>query len=287
MLSQKLDTYISTEQHKQKVQGKDFEIEVHQDFVTVTTKPQEHSNMLQSKSFRVEKDVIVLISERNNGLSSVDCNWLWRNPTHFEYLTKEQAEELKQVVEQLAQTKRSLNMQDSTLKGIRVGNQVWCDQNLGIDIGEECALPRHNGNEIHTMGRLYSYEGVEQINTMYKNWRIPTKQDYKELFAYLSHNVWNEITKNMKFKMSGFNTKRLSVDEFEQFLEQDPSLRVLSGGFYWTSDIYSSHEDSERPKSRTYVQLNKLSGKISFEESQCSNQNMLSLRLIRSAKPIG
>jgi uncharacterized protein (TIGR02145 family) len=281
MLSKKFETLISSEQQEEISVKKDFEIEVRKDYVTVTTAPQSHSNMLQSKSFRVEKDVIVVISEMQDGLYAVDCNWLWRDPTNLEFLTKAQAEELKQVVEQIAQTKRSLNMQNSRLKGIRVGNQIWCDKNIDMDIGAECVLPAKNGNEIHSLGRLYSYDGVEQIEAMYKNWRVPTEEDFSELFEYLATNTWTELTKNMNFKLCGFHTKRLSSEEFDQFLEQDPSLRIYFGGFYWTSEILSKQEHSNRPKSRKYLYLNKLNAKLSFEESQCSNHNMLSLRLIK------
>ncbi|MBO6792623.1 MAG: hypothetical protein JJ895_01840 [Balneolaceae bacterium] len=281
MLSHKLETYKGTEENQERSLRKDFDIEVHKDFVTVSRKLQNHSNMLQSRTFRVEKDVLVEVSKTNNDLYTLECAWLWREPTIFNNLSFNQADELKQVVDQIAQTKRSLDMHQTNLKGIKVGNQIWCDQNINIDIGAECAYPLLKGNKVTSFGRLYTYEGVEQVNALYKKWRVPTEQDYLELFSFLAPRAWKELTQNMQFLMSGFRSKRLKDDLLDKFLEQNKALRVFNGGFYWTSEITKYSDETDRPLSRKYLQLNKLNNKISFEESQCANRNMLSLRLIR------
>ncbi len=281
MLSYKLETYKGSEEKQLKTQRKDFDIEVNSDFVTVSRKHQNNSNMLQSKTFKVEKDVLVVIQSGNYDRFSIEFDWLWREPTKFENLTMTQAEELKQLVEQIAQTKRSLDAQIESLKGIKVGNQVWCEQNISIDVGAECGFPMLNGNPVTTIGRLYTYEGVEQVSALYKKWRVPSKKDYIQLFSFLKPNAWKEITLNMQFLMGGFGSKKISEETLEKFIEQNKALRVFNGGFYWTSDIISYNDITSRPKSRRYLRFNKTNKKVSFEESQCANKNMLSLRLIR------
>lgn len=152
MLSHKLEIYKGSQSEKGHQKKVDFEIEVNGDFVTVSRKRLDHSNMLQSKSFKVEQDVLVIIQNSRNNLYSVELDWLWREPTRFDNLTLKQAEELKQLVEQLAQSKRELESQNLNLKGIKVGSQVWSESNIDIDVGLDCSFPVLEGRVLKKSG---------------------------------------------------------------------------------------------------------------------------------------
>lgn len=282
MPQHQLRTYKRTVENKQQSVQKDFDIEVNDDFVTVNRKHQNHSNMLQSKSFKVDKDVLAIIHFRDNDLYEVELAWLWREATRFKYLTLYQAEELKQIVEQIAQSKRSLENQVLILKGIKVDNQVWCAENMDVDVGLESTHPTLDGKPITSIGRLYTFEGAKKVTEMHKNWRLPTEKDYKKLFRFLLSRDWGDITQNMQFHFASFKSKKIPDSKLERFFEQNKALSIHNCGFYWTNDIVSYLEGGKRAKSRKYIQISKLNRKIIFKESHCSNQNMFSLRLIRS-----
>ncbi len=283
MLSQKLEIYRGNQSEKGQQKKEDFEIEVNDDFVTVSRKRLDHSNMLQSKSFKVEQDVLVIIQSSRNNLYSVELDWLWRDSTRFDNLTLKQAEELKQLVEQLAQSKRELESQGHSLKGIKVGSQIWSEKNVDIDIGLDCCFPVYDGREIKKIGRLYTYEGAKNASEQYSNWRIPTEEDFRKLFSFFPENAWKEVTERLNFHFSGFGSKKLSQEKIDRFLEQNPVLKIPNSGFYWTNDITSFNDDTGLPKSTKYMMLNKFTSRSIFKESQCSNQNMFGLRLIRKS----
>lgn len=281
MLSHKLEIYKGSQSEKGHQKKVDFEIEVNGDFVTVSRKRLDHSNMLQSKSFKVEQDVLVIIQNSRNNLYSVELDWLWLKPTRFDNLTLKQAEELKQLVEQLAQSKRELESQNLNLKGIKVGSQVWSESNIDIDVGLDCSFPVLEGRVLKKIGRLYTYEGAKNASEQYSNWRIPTEEDFRQLFSFFPENAWKEVTERMNFHFSGFGSKRLAQEKIDKFLEQNPALKIPNSGFYWTNEITSFNDDTGLPKSIKYLMLNKFSSRSIFKEAQCSNQNMFSLRLIR------
>lgn len=67
---------------------------------------------------------------------------------------------------------------------IRVGNQVWSDRNISVDVeGSKCY--DDNLANCQKRGRLYTWEMAKKVAEMYPEWRLPTEQDYEELFAVI------------------------------------------------------------------------------------------------------
>ncbi|MGB0346911.1 MAG: hypothetical protein ACPGGA_05455 [Balneolaceae bacterium] len=257
-----------------------FMIEVSQNFVTVDRKHQ-HTSLIESKTIKVDKDVIVYLHEKNEDVYDLECKWLWRDATFFENLSKQQALDLQRIIIQLSNAQRRAAMLISGLKGIRVGNQIWANQNMDIDMGLESKVPIAYEKEMPELGKLYTYKAVDRIDNLYADWRVPTVKDYEDLFDFFYDQKWNELTKNMGFHLGGFFSEKIPNNELNLFIEMNPALRALNGGFYWTSDIEDYNYKDEYSGKRKYVYFNNFNEEINIEESVNSNDNLFSLRLIK------
>jgi uncharacterized protein (TIGR02145 family) len=257
-----------------------FMIEVRQNYVTVDRKHQ-HTSLIESKTIKVDKDVIVYLHNKKEEVFDLECKWLWRNPTYFENLSKQQAEDLQRIIIQLSNAQRRAATLSSGLKGIRVGNQIWASQNMDVDMGMESRIPTYADKNLPELGRLYTYKAVDRIDNLYPDWRVPTIDDYKILFDFFDNQKFGELTKHMEFHLGGFYSEKIPQSEMNMFLEMNPALEPFSGGFYWTSDIRDYDYKEEWSGKRSYIYFNRFNENISIEESVNANDNMFSLRLIK------
>lgn len=257
-----------------------FMIEVHQNFVTVDRKHQ-HTSLIESKTIIVDKDVIVYLHEKKEDVFDLECKWLWRNPTIFENLSQKQAHDLQKIIIQISHAQRLVAIQNEELSGIRVGKQVWSSKNIDLDMGIDSKIPSGEDPTGEGRGRLYSYKGVESIENLFTDWRVPTVKDYLELFGFFDLRCWEELTERMEFNLCGFFSHRIPEKEFNMFLEMNRALKPGKGGFYWTSNIESFDYKNKLSGKRNYVYFNKYNQQTTIEESVNSNDNMFSLRLIK------
>lgn len=258
-----------------------FNIEVTENFLTVDRRHQ-HTSLIESKTIKVEADVIIYVHKKESSLYDLVCHWLWREPTRFENLSHDQAIELQQIISQIAHSLRKASNQNNTLKGIKVGNQIWSDRNLFMDAGLETAIQSElNKMERKDFGYLYTKAGAERVASIFPDWRIPSQEDYVELFSFFGSEAWDEITKNMKFRMGGFKSVKIPENEMKQFLEFNSALKLYNSGFYWTSDVTPDYSGKKSLEKHTYMYLNEFKKTFSFEQSVQANNNQFSLRLIR------
>ena len=105
-------------------------------------------------------------------------------------------------------------------KPIKIGNQIWSDKNISIEIeGSKC----YDNNELNCQqhGRLYTWEMAKKIAAMYPEWRLPTKQDYEDLFA---------VTRGMneaKKLLGGSLSEEEGGIEYPDILTREGSQNVL------------------------------------------------------------
>ncbi len=257
-----------------------FVIEVSGDFVTVNRKHQ-FTSLIESKSIKVDTDVVFYLHEVDEDVTHLECKWLWREPTIFENLSLEQALELKKTISHVALMSRNLALMEPKIKGIQVGDQCWSAQNFDIDLGIYSVMPKINSKPMRQVGLLYTYEGAERIEACFPDWRIPTLADYEELCSFFKKRKWNELTKNMEFKLAGFQSRNVDLKELEIFFDNNPALKPKNGGFYWTSDIVQSKSSRNISHKRTYIHLNSITNEITNGQSVTVNDNMFSLRLIK------
>ncbi len=257
-----------------------FKIEVWQNYITVDRKHQ-HTSLIESKTTKVDRDVIVYLHEKDSDHFDLECKWLWRDATYFENLSKQQALDLQRIIIQLSQAQRKAALINSGLKGIKVGNQVWASKDITLDLGLLSKIPVSGKQEMESLGRIYNYKGVERIETLFDDWRVPTAEDFRELLNFFDRQRWQELTGRMKFGLSGFFSERIPEEELNIFMEMNPALQTLNGGFYWTSTIDGYDYKDEKSGKRSYVFFNKFNEEVSLEQSVNSNDNYFSLRLIK------
>lgn len=278
-----LQKELLTKESKGRTSLKSFSIDVFDDFVTVNRAHRTNTDMVESKSIRVDRDVIVDIEKVGSNLAHVTCSWLWRDSTHFDSLTLSQATKLKLVIEQIANGKRNLIMQEKQIKGILIGNQIWSYSNLELDLGLQSMYPKHGEVDIRNIGRLYTYHGAQQIEETYKNWRIPSVEDYRELFSFFNdERLWFELTENLNFELAGFHSKKIDPKQYQKFMELNPALKINNGGFYWTSESFKKQLEGKNSLVRRYMYLNRYSKTPQFDETINNTESMFSLRLIKN-----
>lgn len=256
-----------------------FLVEVHNNYVTVDRRHQ-HTSLVESKTIKVDKDVLVQLHRERNNQYTLECKWLWRDPTVFENLLYDEAKLLKQVITQIATSLQRLAVASPRLNGIEVGNQMWASEDINLDMGLESKISRASGYSKYGIKRLYTFTGAKKIEENYPDWRIPTVEDYLELFEFLPQAPLKELVKNLKFGFYGFHSNRLSTEEMIRFQKMNPALKPFYGGFYWTSDIEGYDPKNEKYGKRKYIYLNRLSKQVTIEESVNLNDNFFSLRLI-------
>ncbi len=256
-----------------------FSIEVYKNFVTVD-RQHKHTSLIESKTIKVEKDVIIYIHRSRNDAYNLECKWLWRKPTVFENLTFEQANKLKVIISRVATSLRSLAMAKSTLEGIRVGRQVWAKHDIDLDMGLECrTLQSDIGSR--EVNRTYNYRGAERIEANFPGWRIPTVQDFNDLASFFRRHLFTELTGKLNFGFHGFDSGVIPKKEIDIFLGLNPALQVENGGFYWTSDLDGFEPEKDNFGNRKYFYLNRLTRDTAIKDSANVNDNFFSLRLIR------
>lgn len=258
----------------------DFVIDVNHDIVNVDRKHQ-HTSLIESRTIKVDKDVIVYLHEKEEDIFDLECKWIWRDPTLFENLSKSQAENLQHTILEISKSLKTATIVQSELKGIKVGNMVWSSQNINIDMGLDSVLPKVDDRHPGQLNRLYTYNGVEKIESLFPEWRVPTVNDYNKLMAFFGRFMWKELTKNMKFEFGGFYSERIPEKELKVFLDMNPALKPLNGGFYWTSDIDNFDRRKVNSGKRSYIYFNNYTQSVNVDQSVNANNNMFSLRLIK------
>ena len=278
MLSNALKDYISQDLDVVGQGENSFLIEVHKNYVTVDRKHQ-HTSLIESKTIKVDKDVIVYVNKTGDNSFDLQCKWLWRNPTVFKGLTWEEARELEEVINRMSNSLRQLAVADKNLPSIRVGKQLWAKVDIDLDMGlesqdSEADLKRNSAD------RLYTYTGAERVAANFPDWRIPTVDDFKELADFLDWGFYQELVSHLNFGFGGFCSNSIHKKELNKFMQMNPALQPNNGGFYWTSDLIGSEQDSRLYGKRKYIYLNRFTKKVSVEESINVNDNFFSLRLI-------
>ena len=257
-----------------------FMIEVNDNYVTVDRKHQQTS-LIESKTIKVDKDVLVYLHEVEDDVVNLECRWLWRDSTVFEKLSLEQATQLQKTIMHISNTSRNAALRNQRLGGIRVGDQIWSRNNLDIEVGLDSIFPKRENKPLKQLGRLYTYSGAERIESLYTDWRIPKIEDFEELFSFFDENNWDELTSHMEFKLAGFHSDKIQERELNLFLEMNPALKPHYGGFYWTSDVYDYNPRHSKSGKRSYIYLNSFNNEITTEQSVNANDIMFSLRLIK------
>lgn len=257
-----------------------FLIEVNDNFVTVDRKHQ-HTSLIESKTVKVDKDVIVYLHEVEDDVVDLECRWLWRDSTIFEKLSNDQALKLQNTIIQISNSQRRAGLKNIEMGAIRVGDQIWSSCNLDIEMGIESKEPTIDGKHLKNFGLLYTYRGAEKIISMFPEWRIPTVSDYLQLMDFFNDNFWKELTGHMEFKLAGFHSDKISKSELDQFLGLNPALKSRNGGFFWTSDVRDYNPRNAGSGMRNYIYFNKFTKRITSEQSVNANDNMFSLRLIK------
>ncbi len=257
-----------------------FKIEVNNNSVTVDRKHQQTS-LIESKTIKVDKDVLVYIHEIGEDVVDLECKWLWRDSTVFEKLSYEQALELQRTITQISNTNREAALKNVHLTGIRVGSQIWSATNLNIDVGIESSIPKSDDKVLKQLGMLYTYSGAERIESLHPGWKIPTIKDYQILFNFFRSDKWNELTGHMDFKLAGFYSKKIKEKEMRTFLEMNAALKPHYGGFYWTRDFVDIQPGNSKTGKRSYIYFNSFNKEITEEQSINANDNYFSLRLIK------
>lgn len=257
-----------------------FSVEVYNNYVTVDRK-HHHTSLIESKTIKVEKDVIVYLKKQAHNVYQLQCKWLWREPTIFENLSYDEGIELQQVITQIATSLRQLEMSNHSLDGIQVGKQVWARHDISLDLGLESYVSRFSSYDTDTKYRLYTYTGAQKIEANYPDWRIPTVQDFVKLSKFFGKGYIKELLGNLNFGFYGFHSKRIPHNEMTQFLNMNPALKAQNGGFYWTSDLKGFDPQNEQFGNRSYIYFNRLTQKVCRQESVNANDNFFSLRLIR------
>ena len=122
-------------------------------------------------------------------------------------------------------------------KTVSIGDQVWMAENLNYETSESrCA-----GSDCDTYGRLYPWEST-QTDICPENWRVPTNEEWEQLYAYVDANNGDEtIETSLKSQQSWVTP---GSDRF--------GFGALSAGYYWNSyrDVgfdaawWSSSEDN-------------------------------------------
>lgn len=279
MIANVLTDYFVEDLVEDGILSNSFSIEVHNNYVTVDRKHQ-HTSLIESKTIKVEKDVIVYLHKKGSDVYNLECKWLWRNSTIFENLSFEDAKQLELVITQISTSLRRVAMLNNNLSGIQVGDQLWASKDINLDMGLESKFSGLNEAQKIQKNRLYSYTGAQRVEANYPEWRIPTVEDFEELFNFFGDNIQKELTGHLNFFYHGFYSDRIPSKEMKLFLELNPALRAKNGGFYWTSNIEGYDPRNENMGKRKYVYLNRFSAQASIEESVNANDNFFSLRLI-------
>ena len=282
MLSNALTDYVPQEIDLVGQGENSFTIEVHKNYVTIDRK-HPHTSLIESKTIKVDKDVIVTLYKKAEDVYKLECKWLWRNPTVFDNLTREEATQLRTVINKLANSLRSLATANKTLPAIKIGKQVWAKVDIDIDMGIESRASEANCSK-NSVNRLYTYTGAERVAANFPNWRIPTVEDYQEMMDYLYWGLFKELTGPINFGFYGFASNSISDKDLKAFQQMNRALQANNGGFYWTSDIEGYDPEYEQFGKRKYIYLNRFTQKVNIEESVNMNDNLFSLRLIHKKR---
>lgn len=76
------------------------------------------------------------------------------------------------------------NVQSQELGEIKIGDQIWADKNISIDVSGSWDYMDNPSNSL-LYGKLYDFEAAKKIQNQYKGWRLPTQQDFEILEHYL------------------------------------------------------------------------------------------------------
>ena len=260
--------------------GEDYRvIEIDFDFITVTKYSINGNSIIESTTVKIEEDVDISIIKKSEDLFDVDFNWYWREKYRLEDVTTEIASYIQKAMDQIITVRKAISNSDPKLEGIKVGNQIWGKTNLSLDVGNFSVEPLFQMGLSKECGLLYSWEGAVKAADSYPGWRIPTVEDYQQLFRYLEDNLWVELMTSMNFKLCGVYSERLLELHGNPFSKSGDPLSFEVGGFYWTSD--SEPPKKDRSRHRRLIRFNSLNKKIEPCSISERKRNMLSLRLIK------
>ena len=79
-------------------------------------------------------------------------------------------------------TNVSTVVQNKEFKTVKIGNQVWMSENLNIPTDTGSFAYNYDDSKGKIFGRLYNWETAKKICP--KGWRLPTIEDYYELFKF-------------------------------------------------------------------------------------------------------
>ncbi|NME71688.1 FISUMP domain-containing protein [Flammeovirga aprica] len=120
-----------------------------------------------------------------------------------------------------------------TYSAVKIGNQIWMQENLAFNSIPGCWAYEHKTSYVNEFGYLYSWEKACEVCP--EGWKLPTKEDYYELFDYLKENNDN------LFNPLGYNAKiggwRYGNDKYTGMKEHasywTSSDRNSSSAHYW------------------------------------------------------
>lgn len=255
-------------------------IELDFDYITVTSFSKPGNYIKESITIRIEADAEISIVKGKQGEYMVVFHWFWREKYTLDHVTLDEAQNIKEAMLKIINVKKSVSNVSKKMEGIKVGKQIWAKRNLNVDVGDFSVEPLFQEDLTKQNGRLYSWHGAVKAAEIYNGWKIPSVEDYKELFEYLSGSLWKELTTSMNFSLSGVYSERLLELHGNPFAKAGEPLAYEVGGFYWTSDFDQIRRNG--PKQRKLIRFNSLNKKIEPSSISELNRNMLSVRLIKA-----
>lgn len=163
-------------------------------------------------------------------------------------------------------------------KTVKIGNQVWLDENFRYKCDGSYAYGDDNKN-IKKYGRLYTWDAAMKCAP--SGWHLPSREEWNNLLGYVEANANAEVGTALKSETGWVkyeDTPRGS-DEFG-FCALPAGFRNIGGGFgslgedayFWTSTEYGGGNAFGR-----YLCY----GHVDFKEYWCSKAVALSIRLLR------
>lgn len=163
-------------------------------------------------------------------------------------------------------------------KTVKIGNQVWLDENFRYKCDGSYAYGDDNKN-IKKYGRLYTWDAAMKCAP--SGWHLPSREEWNNLLGYVEANANAEVGTALKSETGWVkyeDTPRGS-DEFG-FCALPAGFRNIGGGFgslgedayFWTSTEYDGGNAFGR-----YLCY----GHVDFKEYWCSKAVALSIRLLR------
>lgn len=116
-------------------------------------------------------------------------------------------------------------------KTVQIGSQIFMAENFAYKTNSGCWTLNNKSDNVSKYGYFYDWETAKSIAP--KGWRLPTKRDFEELYAFLGGDN-NKVYKSLaEHGSSGFNAL------FSGFCNSEGKFNEGGGAFFWSSTAYN------------------------------------------------